>query len=314
MKLKYNDIIGRHPGIPAVIACHGPSLNDHRDKIEELQRHKKLIRFSMNEWYDFFSEKPEYWVISNTEYTIGASMTENILWKQRGYPANVFNKYKIPVFYNKTADLTDEDFIKKNLKCDYFPYDTKHFKGHTCLEILNNFRRYYDQNRNLKYDFYGKNEQMWQKPNVKDFPPWFQNIHGNIASAWSSDGKCCKDKDLSGVTLQEKLQELTEHRQHLGPGQTVGIIAIILAVLMKCNPIYVVGMDLDYSLGYAKTDFKNYHIPNAGNVGHWKVAHRDFLLDDMRILRESAENLGIKVINLNEESWYNIFDIGNLNI
>ena len=312
MKLNYKDVVGRHSGIPAVVACHGPSLNGHRDKIEELQRDKKLIRFSMNEWYDFFSEKPDYWVLSNSEYTIGASMAPNALWKQRGYPVNVFNKYKIPVFYNNTADLTDESFIGKNLNCDYFPYDTRHFKNHNCSEILNNFRKHYEQNRNLEYNFYGKNEQMWQSPDVKGFPPWFRSIHGNVASGWSRDGKCCKN--ICDITLQEELQRLTVHEQHLGPGQTVGMFAIMFAVLMKCNPIYVVGMDLDYSLGYANADFRDYHIPNIGNIGHWKVVYKDFLMDDMRILRESAEKLDIKIINLNTESWYNIFDKGNLDI
>tara|TARA_R100000664_G_scaffold27197_1_gene37737 strand:+ start:6154 stop:7095 length:942 start_codon:yes stop_codon:yes gene_type:complete len=313
MKLKYKDIIGRHSDIPAVIACHGPSLNDHRDKIEELQRHKKIIRFSMNEWYDFFSENPDYWVLSNTEYTIGASMHPTALWKNRGYPLDVFNKYRIPVLYNNTADLTDRDLIKENLKCDYFPYDTKHFKNHTCLEILKNFKKHYEQNKNLEYDFYGKNKQMWQKPNVKDFPPWFQRIHGKIAGGWSSEGKCCGS--IGDITLQEKLQQITLHEQHIGTGQTVGMFAIMFAVIMKCNPIYIVGMDLDYSLGYAKAhSFKEYLIPNIGNVGHWKTTYRDFLLDDMRILRESAEKIGIKIINLDTKSWHNVFDKGNLNI
>ena len=100
----------------------------------------------------------------------------------------------------------------------------------------------------------------------------------------------------------------------MSPGHTVGMFAIMFAVLMKCNPIYVTGMDLDYAAGYANAEYKNYHAPNVGNIGHWKVAYRDFLLDDMMILRKSAERLGIKIINLDNRSWHKVFEHGELEL
>ena len=51
---------------------------------------------------------------------------------------------------------------------------------------------------------------------------------------------------------------------------------------------------------------------NFPNIGHWKYVFRDFLLDDMRILKESAELLDIKIINLDKNSWHNVFEKGNL--
>ena len=86
-------------------------------------------------------------------------------------------------------------------------------------------------------------------------------------------------------------------------------MAIAFAVLMGCNPVYISGLDLDYSAGYAESETQ-YQI-NAPNVGHWKYIYRQFLLDDMRILKESAENLGIKIINLNKNSWHKVFDFGD---
>jgi hypothetical protein len=83
---------------------------------------------------------------------------------------------------------------------------------------------------------------------------------------------------------------------------------------MGCNPVYVTGMDLDYSLGYAEAEYKNYHSPNIGNIGHWKITYREFLLDDMKILKESAALLGTKIINLNNNAWYNTFEKGGFQI
>ena len=119
MKLKYEDLIFKHENKPCVVACHGPSLDISKNQIENLQAQDKILRISMNEWYDFFKEKPDYWIVSNSEFTIGASISGNSLWAHRGYPQDVFNSYNIPLLYNATADLTDKEFIKKNLKCDY---------------------------------------------------------------------------------------------------------------------------------------------------------------------------------------------------
>tara|TARA_R110002110_G_scaffold242452_1_gene458832 strand:- start:339 stop:785 length:447 start_codon:yes stop_codon:yes gene_type:complete len=142
MKLKLKNIKNKHKGEPCVVAAHGPSLDRVKSKIEELQKKDKLLRISVNEWFDFFEQKPDYWTISNSEFTIKASMTDDPLWKFRGYPDNVFNNYDIPLFFNSTADLTDPTFIENNLQCDYLPYDTRHFKLNTCFEILKNFQEY----------------------------------------------------------------------------------------------------------------------------------------------------------------------------
>ena len=309
MKLSYDNLLNKHKDLPCVISCHGPSLNRHKAQIETLQKQKKVLRFSMNEWYDFFEEKPDYWIVSNSEFTIKASMTHDPLWSHRGYPYDVFNLYDVPLLYNTTADLSTEEYIKR-LNCDYMPYDTRHFKGHNCQEILDNFRNYVEKNKNLNFKYYGNNLVMWSKPQVKDFPTWFQKIHGKIAGGWSVSNKCCGE--IANITLQEKLQQISGYEQHMGPGHTVGIYAIIYAVLMGCNPIYIAGMDLDYSLGYAEAEHKNYHIPNIGNVGHWKKCYKNFLIDDMRILNESARLLNTKIVNLNKNSWYDVFEKGDL--
>jgi hypothetical protein len=72
-------------------------------------------------------------------------------------------------------------------------------------------------------------------------------------------------------------------------------------------------MDLDYSQGYAdRRESRNYYVPNQTLVGHWITTFRDFLLDDMKILKESAALLDTNIVNLNEQSWYDVFAHGNL--
>jgi len=313
MKLTLKDIRFSQKDRPCVVALHGPSLNEVRDDIERLQKKDKIIRLSVNEWFDFFSSKPDYWIVSNSEFTIKGSILGDHIWQMRNYPPDVFNRNDIPLLYNITADLTEEEFIEENLNCDYLPYDTRHFKQHTCLQILQNFKKYYEENKNLNFKFYGNNSQMWQFPNVESLSNMQKAIHGKVADGWSKNGKCCESVGDSTITIQEELQYLSGHKQHMGTGQTVGIFAVILAVIMGCNPVYVTGMDLNYSLGYARADFKNYHVPNAGNLGFWSQIYKDFLLDDMRILNESAKLLGTKIINLNQNSWYDVFEKGDIN-
>ena len=122
---------------PAIVAGSGPSLNEYKKEISE---HPHLVKFFVNEWYDFFNERPDYWIVSNGEFTIDASINGSHIWTQREYPQDVFNKYGIPLFYNAAADLTNEEVIEQHLKCDYLSYDTRHFCGDTCIEIFKNFK------------------------------------------------------------------------------------------------------------------------------------------------------------------------------
>ena len=142
MKLKIENLINKHKGTPCVVALHGPSLNPVLHRIQELQRNEGYMRLSVNQWYDYFKEKPDYWVVSNTEYTVYNSIVPNFFWDQYNtFEKNVFNKYNVPLLYNDTADLSDADFVKNNLKCDYLTYDAKHFKQMQCKEILKSFKK-----------------------------------------------------------------------------------------------------------------------------------------------------------------------------
>jgi len=284
-KLKISDIIDKHKGIPAAICAHGPSLNKDKDRISELQKADQLIRFSVNNWYDHFNHSPNYWIISNSEYAIPI-MQEKM------------NKFGSPVFYSKDGDDSTDEYIQRTLTCNYLPYDQRHFKGHNCITILKAFKEHHLKNNNFDFTGYGNNNIMWHPPRIGGGEGW---------AGFDLFGRCCKNIDKNETTVQEHLQQLTNNEQHYSTGDTVALHAIAFAILMGCNPIYVSGMDLDYSRGYAN---EKKQVP-AGHFTMWQD-NSENLISDMKILFDSALKRGTQVINLNSDSWYDTFPRGHI--
>ncbi len=108
MKLNYSNIIGKHKGETCLILAFGPSLNRILDKLQTYKS-KGIKTISCNDWYNFFSVQPDYWIIANSE------MRMNNHYQK-------FNEYTIPLFYSKSADFSDENWVEQNIKCNYFPY------------------------------------------------------------------------------------------------------------------------------------------------------------------------------------------------
>ena len=284
-KLKISDILNLHKGKPAAICAHGPSLNKDKDVIIDMQNRGVLVRFSVNNWYDHFIDSPNYWIISNSEYSIPI-MHEKM------------NQYGCPIFYSKDGDDSSDDYIQNTLHCDYLPYDQRHFKGHECITILKNFKDYHTENKNFDFKGYGNNNIMWHPPRIGGGDGW---------AGFDLYGRCCKDIEEGEPTIQEHLQSLTKCKKHYSTGDTVALHAIAFAILMGCNPIYISGMDLDYSRGYAN-DKKS--IP-MGHFSMWQE-NSENLLSDMNILLDSANNIGTQIINLNKDSWHDIFPKGDI--
>jgi hypothetical protein len=311
VKLNLDDIVNKHKGEPCVVALHGPSLNLVVNEIQESQKNKGFVRISVNEWYDYFETKPDYWVVSSTEFTIRNSIIPNAAWDQYfKWPKNVFNEMNVPLLFNETADLTDTSFIENYLKCDYLPYDAKHFKNRNCKEVLQSFRDHFEKHQNFDFKEYGDNSQMWQPLSLEGaacHPSW-----AKFAGAWSTKGKCCSKVHEGKVTTQEMLQKLSGASEHLGPGVSVAFQAIIFALLMGCGPIYIAGLDLEVSKGYAKTRNGKSPIVNHGAVDHWTVVYKKVIQNDLRILKETADLMGTEIINLNQDPWYGVLPSGKL--
>jgi len=299
MQIEFEQIIDKHENFPCVVTMHGPSLNNHREQIADLEKQKKIIRIDCNNWFDYFDSAPEYWVIANGELNIQDCINKTGMWRIRNHSVNINEHKNSKVLFAGSVDFSDRDFLAKNLELDYLMYDQRHFKNHKCLDILKNFQRYYKENHNFKFTDYGNNFSMWRPPRQGG------GFSGGLPFGPTGGGKCCKWIVPGVPTLQEKLQEVSGYSEHYSTGDTVAVHMVAIAIIMGFNPIYVSGLDLDYGLGFANP---NVFIPDNND---WQKL--DFnLKNDLKVLNESAQARGIQIINLKQDSWYGIFDKGEL--
>jgi len=284
MKKRLEDIAGIEKGNSVAICLHGPSLSKNVETVERLQSQGAIKRISTNNWFDFFSSGPDYWVLANTIDTVKRHCE-----KMNQDPSSM-------VMFADSVDLSDFHFIDSNLKCDYLPYDQRHFRGETCNRILRRFRDHYEMARDLKFHHYGNNPVMWKR------------IKGGAGFSMSSSDCCARIVD-GRSTIQEFLQEISGHQEHYSTGDTVALHALALSVIMGFEKIYISGLDLDYSAGYSKSiGEKQIHAP----ADFWRKNKEisSNLINDLRIINESAKMLEIQIINLKKNSWYGIFEEG----
>jgi len=288
MRLEYEDIKNKHSGTSCYVTLHGPSLTPHIKAIEEEQKDKKAMRISVNDWFHFFDTSPDYWVFSHSQTTIESCLLNSGTWKHFKYPPRIMNEVKVPVLFADSVDLTDYGLIEAELECDYLGYDQRHFQGDRCVEILKNFRNHYQKHGDYDFKDYGNNPVMWAPPRM---PAWG---FGN--------GVCC-ERIEDRLTIQEELQKISGHNEHYSTGDTVALHAIAFAIIMGFNPIKIVGMDLDYRKGYAGKKDGDTKTPMAND--DWIKLEAN-LLNDLKILHESAKMLGTTIEDLSDNR-FNIF-------
>ena len=71
-------------------------------------------------------------------------------------------------FYSGKRQYNLAEPNQENINADYFGYDQKHFKGHTCVQILSNFSLHYLKNEYSNFKYYGNNDIMWHPPRFLD--------------------------------------------------------------------------------------------------------------------------------------------------
>ena len=289
MRIQISDIIDRHTGIPAVITLHGPTLNLHKEKIIDYQKQGKILRFSVNNWYDYFDLSPSYWILSSSE---------------QGFPIRkmlpIIMDRKMPMFFSDDGDFTSKKLIDDSLDSEWLVYDQRHWQGKTCLEILKAFKQHHTINKNFDFKKFGNNSAMWK-------PPRCYTMSGH-----SLEGRCCDQNVPTRIPIQEELQNLSGHDSHYSTGDTVALHAIAFAILMGCNPIYVAVLDLDYNKGYANKDLTDWDW-KAKSVNAWTPV-RENLENDLNILNASALKRNINILNLNPNPWYNSFNISGFDL
>jgi len=103
----------------------------------------------------------------------------------------------------------------------------------------------------------------------------------------------CRNLISDRLTIQEHLQSYTKHNERYSPSDTVATHMLAMAILMGFSKIYIAGCDLDYTKGYVDgvTTNRDTFNPYLKNI-----------LNDFRIINDSANNIGTKIYNLSEIS------------
>lgn len=110
------------------------------------------------------------------------------------------------------------------------------------------------------------------------------------------------------LTIQEELQKYCNSERHYGGGDTVMVHCLATAILLGCNPIYVIGVDLDYHKGYAHN--KDNLIAKV-NVSELTNFH-DQIVEDFKTIVSSAVLKGVKILCPVEDLCFGVFEKGTL--
>ena len=104
----YEDILNKHKNKPAIVLGHGPSMSPLIPHIGKLN--EKFLTISCNEWFLFFNDPIDYWVVANSVFT----MNKNV---------NNFNRFpNTKLIYADVADSSFDKRIADGLKNDYMLY------------------------------------------------------------------------------------------------------------------------------------------------------------------------------------------------
>ena len=119
-------------------------------------------------------------------------------------------------------------------------------------------------------------------------------------------------------TVQEILQERSGHRQQrVSQGASVIVPALCMGVLLEPSILYYIGVEMDYRLRYAGD--RNRHALDSwrlrNKINTWEKAEAQFdrlrprVLSDIRLIKNSAQFLGIEVRNLTWEREDNVYSV-----
>ncbi len=130
-----------------------------------------------------------------------------------------------------------------------------------------------------------------------DYLPYDQRHFDGKHCTWGDgvDGRyyCCRNIEEGRLTIQEELKKYCGVDFTYGAGDTVSLHMLSFNILLGCNPIYIVGVDLDYSKGYADGVSRN---------DDSFAPYIDRILKDFETIKKSAENIGVEIYSLSKDS------------
>jgi len=107
---------------------------------------------------------------------------------------------------------------------------------------------------------------------------------------------CCHHENqdyFSRKTIQEYVRDKCKSKERCTTGDTSALHMLSTAIITGCTEIYVFGVDLNYNLGYVDKQTQN-----SDTFDPWIPR----IIDDFRILTQSAKNIGINVFNVSDIS------------
>jgi len=123
----------------------------------------------------------------------------------------------------------------------------------------------------------------------------FDQRHFNNKSCDCCQTYGCQQSVLPNrLTIQEELKKYCGVVYHYSTGHSIIVHMLALAVLLGCNPIHYVGVDLSYSKGYAQNSTNLIQTVNLSDLDNSK----NIILQDIDIIAKSAENVGVEIVNL----------------
>ena len=132
----------------------------------------------------------------------------------------------------------------------------------------------------------------WLRENVTNTYIGYDQRHFNDSDCVNCPNKC-SNRIPGRKTIQELLMKYSKYNKRYGTGHTVAIHCLSLAILLGCTEIYLFGIDLNYSLGYVDNK-----TVNNDSFSYWLPE----IIEDFKIINESAKNLGINIYNTSEIS------------
>ena len=235
-------------------------------KIGLLIAHGPSLRKDVQRLFDLSKQKEKFCtfttgdakVIENMGYVFDLNywvIANTVYTVSRNYQD--INKYPNVKFLY--ADSVDKSPDPENLlKVDFLPFDQRHFDEQNC-------------------------RKNWKPGDVN----------------YDSSGYyfCCAENNekfyVGKKTIQEYVQEKCSAQNHYSTASTSALHMLATAIIAGCKEIYLFGVDLDYSTGYAdnKTTNNDTFDPYIREI-----------VDDFKILNESANNIGIKIYNMSKNS------------
>ena len=157
-------------------------------------------------------------------------------------------------------------------------------------------------------------DKKWIEENINvDYLPYDQrHFEGKRCSSCDSYG-CDKYLNPNRLTIQEELKKYTNFKKRYNSGHTVAVHMLAFSILLGCSEIYVIGLDFDYHIGYAKNT-TNRAIPENAYWHFDLDRYGSEILEDVKTIYKSAQKVGVKMYNSNPNSSWKIMEYKGLPI